>query len=89
MCVTFRVEIWNNYHMAKTVKKADRQTKAVKPAKKGYVDPGWGNHTPGQHPVTEILATVNGAMSPFGNETDFPRPYQETGYVHPVTNINH
>ena len=89
MRVTFSAEIWNNECMAKTVKKADRQTKAVKPAKKGYVDPGWGDHAPGQHPVTEIIATVNGAMSPFGNETDFPRPYEETGYVHPVTNIHH
>ena len=72
--------------MAKTTKKK-AQSKAVKPAKKHYVDPGWGEHT--QHPVTEIIATVPGAMSPYGNETAFPRPYEETGYVHPRTYINH
>ena len=57
--------------------------------KKTYVDPGWPEHVPGGgHPVTELVSKVDGASSPFGDDTVFPRPVEEIGYVHPYTRIN-
>ncbi|WP_342319259.1 hypothetical protein [Corynebacterium mayonis] len=55
----------------------------------GRANPAWPEHTPADlHPVTEITSTLAGASSPFGNDVVLPRPYEETGYVHPTTRIN-
>lgn len=57
--------------------------------KKGYVDPGWPKHVPGDgHAVTEISSKLAGASSPFGDDTIFPVPAEELSYVHPYTRIN-
>ena len=39
------------------------------------------------HPITELMAPVQGASSPFG-ETEFPVPAEQLGYEHPRTEIN-
>lgn len=55
----------------------------------GRANPAWPVETPGNgHPVTEISSKLAGASSPFGDELVLPRPYEETGYVHPTTRIN-
>lgn len=41
----------------------------------------------GEHPITELMAPVQGASSPFG-EAEFPLPAAELGYEHPRTQIN-
>ncbi|WP_151550345.1 MULTISPECIES: hypothetical protein [Corynebacterium] len=56
--------------------------------KKGYVDPGWPDVAPGEHPVTDLISEYDGANSPWGNDFIFPVPYEETGYVHPYTRVN-
>lgn len=57
--------------------------------KKHYVDPGWPAHVAGgAHPVTELISHAPGANSPYGNETVFPVPAEELGYVHPYTRVN-
>ncbi|GAA4784214.1 hypothetical protein FRX94_04895 [Corynebacterium canis] len=57
--------------------------------KKGYVDPGWPEHAPGDgHVVTELISKVSGASSPYGDETPFPLPAEKLGYVHPYTRTN-
>ncbi|GGG79104.1 hypothetical protein [Corynebacterium pelargi] len=56
--------------------------------KKGYVDPGWPKHVPGDgHAVTEMVAKVAGAETPFG-DIELPVPPEKVGYVHPYTRIN-
>ncbi|MGW0043550.1 hypothetical protein [Rhodococcus sp. NPDC003348] len=56
---------------------------------KRYVDPGWPEHVKeGDHAVTELSSTRSGGLSPFGEETEFPRPLSELPYTHPVTVIN-
>ncbi|QDZ43488.1 hypothetical protein [Corynebacterium sp. sy039] len=56
--------------------------------KKGYVDPGWPKNIPGDgHVVTEIIAKLPGADSPYG-DVELPLPVEELGYVHPYTRIN-
>jgi hypothetical protein len=48
------------------------------------VDPTWpGEH--GEHPVTELAADRQGALSPFG---DLTFPLDTVPYVHPETEIN-
>lgn len=39
------------------------------------------------HPVSELAADRQGALSPFGDVT-FPLPVEDLGYEHPVTEIN-
>jgi hypothetical protein len=51
------------------------------------VDPTWPHRPDGEHPVTEMTADRQGALSPFGDVT-FPLPADELGYEHPVTEIN-
>lgn len=46
------------------------------------VDPTWPE---GDHPVTELTADRQGALSPFG-EIEFPLP--DVPYIHPITVIN-
>ena len=52
----------------------------AKMEKNTYVDPGWPEHTPGEHPVTELISKVTGASSPYGDETAFPVPAEQLGY---------
>ena len=55
----------------------------------GRANPAWPEHTPGNgHPITEISSKLAGASSPFGDDLILPRPYEETGCVHPTTRIN-
>ena len=51
------------------------------------IDPTWPRHQEGEHPVSELAADRQGALSPFGDIT-FPLPADELGYEHPVTEIN-
>lgn len=57
--------------------------------KKSYVDPGWPqNLEAGEHVITEFVAHVAGATSPYGIDTVFPVDAQELPYVHPYTKVN-
>lgn len=58
----------------------------AKPVNDDRIDPSWPEELPdGGHPVSEIVSTLQGASSPFG-EIEFP--VTEVPYVHPVTEIN-
>jgi hypothetical protein len=48
------------------------------------IDPTWPQ---ADHPVTELAAEWQGALSPFG-DTEFPLPVEDLGYTHPVSEIN-
>jgi hypothetical protein len=50
--------------------------------KKAGIDPHWPD---GDHPVTELAADRQGALSPFGEVTF---PLESVPYVHPQTEIN-
>lgn len=54
-------------------------------SKKHHIDPEWPKVPDGGHPVSELLADAQGALSPFG-ETPFP--LDSVPYKHPVTEIN-
>ncbi|RNE48649.1 hypothetical protein [Corynebacterium alimapuense] len=57
--------------------------------KKGFVDPGWPQHVPGDgHVVTEITSKLAGASSPYGDDVVLPAPPETLGYVHPNTRFN-
>ncbi len=56
--------------------------------KKGYVDPAWPEVVGDHHAVTELIAPLAGASSPFGDDLELPVSYEQTGYVHPYTRIN-
>jgi hypothetical protein len=58
---------------------ADKKTKGI--------DPTWPDSGDGEHPVTELNADRQGALSPFG-ELDFPLTGEQIPYIHPVTVIN-
>lgn len=50
------------------------------------IDPAWPAEGPDDdHPVTELLADVQGSLSPFG-EVSFP--LDDVPYVHPSTQVN-
>lgn len=53
--------------------------------KSGRIDPTWPQHGDGDHPVTELAADRQGALSPFGDVTF---PLESVPYVHPETEIN-
>lgn len=55
--------------------------------KNAYVDNGWPQEDADDHAVTEFLAHVSGALSPFG-DTEFPLPVDELPYVHAKTVVN-
>jgi hypothetical protein len=60
----------------------------AKAVKSERIDPSWvGDDVDGRHPVSEVAADRQGALSPFG-EVTFPLPPDELGYQHPVTEIN-
>lgn len=50
--------------------------------KKDRIDPTWPNPAAGEHPVSELLADKQGALSPFG-DTSFP--LDTIPYSHPET----
>jgi hypothetical protein len=49
------------------------------------VDPTWPHAEDGEHPVSELAADRQGALSPFGDVTF---PLEAVPYVHPETEIN-
>lgn len=53
--------------------------------KKDRIDPSWPSAEDVEHPVSELAADRQGALSPFGSS---PLPSPEVGYVHPETEIN-
>jgi hypothetical protein len=64
--------------VAKKVAKTGRDT--------GRIDPHWpGDDDHGQHPVKELTADRQGALSPYG---DLVFPLDAVPYEHPVTEIN-
>lgn len=59
---------------------------AKKAEDNGRIDPNWpADDDHGNHPVSELVADRQGAMSPYG---DITFPLADVGYVHPVTEIN-
>lgn len=59
-------------------------TAAERPTRSSRIDPEWPDVP---HPVSELAAPVQGALSPFGDVV-FPVPAEELPYEHPVTEIN-
>lgn len=53
--------------------------------KSARIDPTWPEAGDGDHPVSELAADRQGALSPFG---DLTFPLESVPYVHPVTEIN-
>lgn len=49
------------------------------------IDPEWPHAEDGEHPVSELAADRQGALSPFG---DLTFPLDSVPYTHPVTEIN-
>ena len=50
------------------------------------LDPTWPENPPGEeHPVSELIADMQGPMSPFG---DVQFPQDSVPYTHPHTVIN-
>ncbi|MGH3947858.1 MAG: hypothetical protein ACRDSE_01860 [Pseudonocardiaceae bacterium] len=56
-----------------------------KNVKKNRIDPSWPEAGNGEHPVSELAADRQGALSPFGEVTF---PLDTVPYVHPETEIN-
>ena len=67
-----------------TVSDSGAVTDVQQPARSVRIDPAWPNVP---HPVSEVAATLQGALSPFG-DVEFPVPAEELPYEHPVTKIN-
>lgn len=53
--------------------------------KRSGMEPTWPKLADGQHAVTELVAAVQGSLSPYG---DTELPLRKTAYQHPVTVIN-
>lgn len=53
--------------------------------KRDRVDPHWPNPEEVEHPVSELAADRQGALSPFGDVTF---PLESVPYEHPETEIN-
>jgi hypothetical protein len=51
----------------------------------GRIDPTWPAEVDGGHPVSELAADRQGALSPYG---DLEFPLEAVPYEHPVTEIN-
>lgn len=49
------------------------------------LDPTWPHAEDGEHPVSELAADRQGALSPFGDVTF---PLADVPYTHPETQIN-
>lgn len=57
-----------------------------KVTKSDRVDPHWkADDENGHHPVSELVADRQGALSPYG---DLTFPLETVPYQHPVTKIN-
>jgi hypothetical protein len=57
-----------------------------KAAKSDRIDPSWkADDDNGTHPVSELVADRQGALSPYGDVTF---PLESVPYVHPSTEIN-
>ncbi len=69
---------------ARTQRAAHTQRAARTQRTKG-IEPTWPVHGPGEHVVTELVAAVQGSLSPYGDTTF---PLEKTPYEHPVTVIN-
>jgi len=59
-------------------------TDAQRPDRSPRIDPAWPDVP---HPVSEVAASVQGALSPFG-DVEFPLPAEDLPYEHPETKIN-
>ncbi|MBV9843827.1 MAG: hypothetical protein JOZ47_01965 [Kutzneria sp.] len=59
----------------------------VAKARSERIDPNWPPAADGEHPVSELAADRQGALSPFGDVT-FPVAVDELPYQHPITEIN-
>lgn len=59
----------------------------AKATRKGRIDPTWPELPDGEHPVSELASSTQGALSPFG-DLEFPLPADKLPYEHPVTVIN-
>lgn len=57
----------------------------AKKAKQNRIDPSWPQAGDDDHPVSELAADRQGALSPFGEVTF---PLDSVPYVHPETKIN-
>jgi hypothetical protein len=55
--------------------------------KRKGVDPTWPQLPDGAHPLTELNADRQGALSPFG-DIQFPLDPAELPYIHPTTILN-
>jgi hypothetical protein len=55
--------------------------------KKDRIDPAWPQVRDGSHPVSELTADRQGALSPYG-DLSFPMSADSVPYRHPVTEIN-
>ncbi|PXY32623.1 hypothetical protein [Prauserella muralis] len=53
--------------------------------KRNRIDPNWPEVPAGEHPVSELAADRQGALSPFGDVTF---PLETVPYEHPETEIN-
>lgn len=51
------------------------------------VDPTWPVVGDGEHVLSELNTSTQGALSPFG-EVEFPIPPEDLPYIHPTTVIN-
>jgi hypothetical protein len=65
--------------------KEDAVAKGDNGKKKARIDPTWPQVGEGEHPVSELAADRQGALSPFG---DVVFPLESVPYVHPETEIN-
>ncbi len=54
--------------------------------KRKRIDPTWPEAGEQDHPVSELAADRQGALSPYGDDTTFP--LEHVPYEHPETEIN-
>jgi hypothetical protein len=59
----------------------------AKANRKARIDPTWPSWSDEDHPVSELAAPIQGALSPYG-EVTFPLPADQLPYEHPHTEIN-
>lgn len=55
--------------------------------KNGYVDNGWPTELGDDHAVTELVAHLAGALSPFG-DTQLPKPASDLPFIQSNTVVN-
>lgn len=58
----------------------------AKAGKRNRIDPEWPEAGGDAHPVSELAADRQGALSPFGDDMTFP--LERVPYEHPETEIN-